>query len=169
MAKGYPRDGKPPRAANMLVEDHLRPAAVKARSLPDRRSASKRFTTRFTTISGWSVLWSMIWVTSIWRPKFWNRWKIPSAQKCYPCGRYILLPVCPGRTLKIWWPGTELNRRRQPFQSVAILHIQQLAGCGRLRKSFQLRASQAYYGLRCGLPIRTLDRDQQGRGRDDHC
>jgi hypothetical protein len=35
-----------------------------------------------------------------------------------------------------WWPGTELNRRRQPFQSVAILHDQQLAGCGRLRKSF---------------------------------
>jgi hypothetical protein len=31
----------------------------------------------------------------------------------------------------MWWPGTELNRRRQPFQSVAILYIQQLAGRGR--------------------------------------
>jgi hypothetical protein len=43
--------------------------------------------------------------------------------------------------------------RRQPFQSVAILHIQQLAGYGRLRKSFQPRASQTYCGLRCGLGL----------------
>src|SRR4249920_3107151 len=25
-------------------------------------------------------------------------------------------PMSPGRTFRIWWPGTELNRRRQPFQ-----------------------------------------------------
>jgi hypothetical protein len=36
--------------------------------------------------------------TSIWRPEFWNRWKIPSAHKCYPCSRYILLPMSPGWT-----------------------------------------------------------------------
>ena len=86
--------------------------SISARSLPDRRSASKKGEGEgkekgrggeFTTISGWSVLWSMIWVTSIWRPKFWNRFKFPSAQKCYPCSRYILLPMCPGRTFGIWW------------------------------------------------------------------
>ena len=27
-----------------------------------------------------------------------------------------VLPMSPGRTFRIWWPGTELNRRRQPFQ-----------------------------------------------------
>jgi len=34
-----------------------------SQSLPDRPSASRKF----TTISGWSVLWSMISDTSIWR------------------------------------------------------------------------------------------------------
>ena len=29
----------------------------------------------------------------------WNRWKIPSAQKCYLCSRYIVSPMSPGRTL----------------------------------------------------------------------
>src|SRR6202040_1947326 len=48
--------------------------------------------------SGWLALCSMIWVISIWRPEFWNRWKIPSVQKCYPCSRYILLPMSPSRT-----------------------------------------------------------------------
>jgi hypothetical protein len=51
----------------------------------------------------------------------------------------------------MWWPGTELNRRRQPFQNVAVHYIQQLASRGRLRKSFSLRASHPYYGLHCGL------------------
>jgi hypothetical protein len=35
-----------------------------------------------------------------------------------------------------WWPGTQLNRRLQPFQSVTIPYFQQLAGHGRLRKFF---------------------------------
>src|SRR3989440_9339901 len=49
----------------------------------------------------WLVsLWIMIWDTSIWRLACWNPWKIPSAQKCYPCSRYILLPMSPGRALK---------------------------------------------------------------------
>ena len=29
--------------------------------------------------------------------------KIPSAQKCYPCSRYVLLPMCPGWTGEGWW------------------------------------------------------------------
>src|SRR5258708_34781626 len=40
----------------------------------------------------------MIWDTSIWRPGCSNHSKIPSAQKCYPCSRYILLPMSPGWT-----------------------------------------------------------------------
>ena len=64
-------------------------------------------------------------------------------------GRAMMLSGC-----KQWWPGTESNRRRQPFQSGAVLNIQQLAGHGRLRKSFEVRASHLYYGLHCGLQDR---------------
>jgi putative transposase len=60
--------------------------SISAKSSPDKLSASRKC----TTTSGWSVLWSMISVTSTWRLEFWNRSKIPSAQKCYPCDRYIL-------------------------------------------------------------------------------
>jgi hypothetical protein len=28
--------------------------------------------------------------------------------------------------LKAWWPGTELNRRRQPFQVYVMLYFKQL-------------------------------------------
>src|SRR5215472_4748106 len=41
----------------------------------------------------------MIWDTSIWRPGCSNPSKIRSAQKCYLCLRYEVLPMCPGRTL----------------------------------------------------------------------
>jgi hypothetical protein len=34
----------------------------------------------------------------------WNHWKIPLAQKCYLCSRYILLPMSPGWTdLRDYW------------------------------------------------------------------
>jgi len=59
--------------------------SISVRSLPDRPSASKKF----TTTSGSSALWIMIWDTSIWRSRCSNRSKIPSAQKCYPCLRYV--------------------------------------------------------------------------------
>ena len=45
--------------------------SISARSSPGRPSASRKF----TTISGSSVLWIMIWVTSTWRLESWNRWK----------------------------------------------------------------------------------------------
>ena len=70
--------------------------STSALSSPARRSASKKS----TTISGWSALWIMIWDISIWRRAFWNRWKFPSAQRCYPRSRYILLPMSPGWTLR---------------------------------------------------------------------
>jgi hypothetical protein len=42
----------------------------------------------------------MIWDTSIWRLGCLNRSKIHSAQKCYPCLRYVVSPMSPGRTLE---------------------------------------------------------------------
>jgi hypothetical protein len=32
----------------------------------------------------------------------------------------------PSNSLKTWWPGTELNRRRQPFQCYVMLYFKQL-------------------------------------------
>jgi hypothetical protein len=49
--------------------------------------------------------------------------------------------------------GRSLNRKRQPFQTVAIPHFQQIAGRGRLRKSFQVLACLPYCGLHYGLQI----------------
>ncbi len=60
--------------------------SISARSSPAKPSASEKF----TTTSGWSALWIMIWGTSIWRLECSNRSKIRSAQKCYPCSRYVL-------------------------------------------------------------------------------
>ena len=48
--------------------------------------------------AGWSVLWIMIWDTSIWRLECSNHSTIPSVQNCYLCSRYVLLPMSPGRT-----------------------------------------------------------------------
>ena len=47
----------------------------------------------------------------IWRLVCWNHWKIPSAQKCYLCSRYILLPMSPGWTKKDWSGREDLNLR----------------------------------------------------------
>jgi hypothetical protein len=68
--------------------------SISARSSPVRPSASKKF----TTTSGWLALWIMIWGTSIWKLGCSNRSKIRSARKCYPCSRYVVLPMFPVRT-----------------------------------------------------------------------
>jgi hypothetical protein len=51
---------------------------------------------------------------------------------------YLVPPTIEGRfalesgltissnSLKKWWPGTELNRRRQPFQGYVMLYFKQL-------------------------------------------
>ena len=75
--------------------------------LPLSRRASKKCTRTF----GWSALCSMIWDTSIWRLACSNRWKIRSAQNCYPCLRYVVSPMPPGRTLKEWSGRVDLNHR----------------------------------------------------------
>jgi hypothetical protein len=49
--------------------------------------------------SGWSALWSTIWVMSTWRIKLCSQLKIPSGQKCYLCLRNKLLPMCPVWTM----------------------------------------------------------------------
>jgi len=69
-------------------EEHLEQTRGHAQRLEQilKRSASKKF----TRTSGWSALWSMIWDTSICRRECLNRSKIPSAQKCYPCLRYVV-------------------------------------------------------------------------------
>jgi hypothetical protein len=60
--------------------------SISARYLPARRSASKKF----TTISGWLVLWIVIWGTSISILECSNRSTTRSARGCYLCSRYIL-------------------------------------------------------------------------------
>src|SRR5262245_15404777 len=50
--------------------------------------------------------------------------------------------------LKIWWPGTELNRRRQPFQGCALPpelpgHVPRTAAC---RSARALRFSRSWRG-----------------------
>src|SRR5580658_3505808 len=58
----------------------------------------------------------MIWDTSIWRLACSNRSKIPSAQKCYLCLRYVVSPMSPGRTFVLWRRRRDSNPR-DPFES----------------------------------------------------
>src|SRR6266567_961783 len=65
----------------------------------------------------------MIWDTSIWRLGCSNRSKIRSAQKCYLCLRYVVSPMCPGRTqIKVvgangFEPSTSWSRTRRASQA----------------------------------------------------
>ena len=56
-----------------------------------------------------------IWAASIRRCGVLNRSKTPSAQKCNPCLRYVLLPMCPGRTRAFWRRRGDSNPR-DPFE-----------------------------------------------------
>src|SRR6266571_2830921 len=62
----------------------------------------------------------MIWDTSIWRLGCSNRSKIRSAQKCYLCLRYVVSPMCPGRTQNVWGGRWDLNPRHSEPQSDAL-------------------------------------------------
>jgi len=72
-----------------------------------------------TTTSGWSALWIMIWGTYDLETRGSNRSKIPSAQKCYPCLRYVLSPMCPGRTHWILVGLGGLEPPTSPYQGRA--------------------------------------------------
>jgi hypothetical protein len=87
-------------AASVSVAKRL----TSAPSLPARPSALKKF----RMISGWSVLWIMIWGTSISILGCSNHSTTRSARGCYLCSRYILLPMSPGWTK---WRLVGLSRR----------------------------------------------------------
>jgi hypothetical protein len=81
-----------------------------------------------------------------------ERYPSQSLKRCSFSNRSIrLLSVVIVGPFSLGRPVPMYTEKFEPFQSVAILHIQQLAGCGRLRKFFYLRASRIYCGLRCGL------------------
>ncbi len=50
-------------------------------------------------------------------------------------------------SLKTWWPGTELNRRRQPFRLALMSIYNDITGLRWLRKTFKSRESCVYLGL----------------------
>src|SRR5208283_1416596 len=62
----------------------------------------------------------MIWDTSIWRLECSNRSKIPSAQKCYLCLRYVVSPMSPGRTPQVVG-GREGIRTPDPLLAKQVL------------------------------------------------
>ena len=41
----------------------------------------------------------------------------------------VLTQYLNAMALEMWWPGTELNRRRQPFQTLFNLNLQQGRKC----------------------------------------
>jgi hypothetical protein len=66
-------------------------------------------TTRMVYLPGGSLAFPA------WRPVCSNHSRIPSAQSCYLCSRYVLLPMCPGWTragpTKDWSGREDLNLR----------------------------------------------------------
>jgi hypothetical protein len=58
--------------------------------------------------------------------------------------------------VKSWWPGTELNRRRQPFQFKDEHYLQQLTRLRETANYLQVRGRRPNYGLRSGLEIAWL-------------
>ena len=57
------------------------------------------------------ALWIMIWATSIWKLGCSNHSRIPSAQNCYLCLRYVESPMSPGRTAAEWRRVRDSNPR----------------------------------------------------------
>jgi hypothetical protein len=47
----------------------------------------------------------------------------------------------------MWWPGTELNRRRQPFQTLFNLNLQHLTWLRETAKYLQIRIRRSNHGL----------------------
>src|ERR1700680_4950806 len=62
----------------------------------------------------------MIWATSIWKLECSNRSKIHSVQKCYLCLRYVVSPMCPGRTFIHWCRRGESNPRPRDYETLAL-------------------------------------------------
>src|ERR1700692_291848 len=103
----------------------------------------------------------MIWATSIWKLGCSNRSKIHSAQKCYLCLRYVVSPMCPGRTLEIWWTRGDSNPRpprceRGALPAELLAHEQQIdfskgsAACQHAFHCSQIRRGAAPVSTRSG-------------------
>ena len=58
---------------------------------------SQRYS-KFLRLGCTKVREEIIWDTSIWIRTRCHRLRIRSAQSCYLCDRYVVLPMCPGRT-----------------------------------------------------------------------
>ena len=108
-AEVYTPQGAPIRASPNLntpsttATSSSPPAAVSASterkstsplSWPDSASASRRSTREF----GSSASSTMIWDISIWSREPCNPSTTRLGRGCHPCHRYVLLPMCPGRT-----------------------------------------------------------------------
>lgn len=79
-----------------------------------RSSASRRSTTAFGS-SPSSITISAI---SIWSRRLCNPSTTPSARVCHPCLRYVLSPICPGRTFSILERAKGFEPRAQPWQAI---------------------------------------------------
>src|ERR1700691_2731107 len=90
-----------------LKRNHAQSASNHELERPCARGASRRTTRLFACQAvGLKDVHEDIWLvsfmirnTSIWRLECWNRWKIPSAQKCYLCLRYEVSPRAVARQL----------------------------------------------------------------------
>ena len=77
------------------------------------------------------------------------------------------------KSFKMWWPGTESNRRRQPFQGCAL--PSELPGHGARETRWKALCLRNYSNRCADLPPRLTRFDVRGRcsiaeisGRDSH-
>src|SRR5208283_3814441 len=73
-----------------------------------------------TTKYGRSALWIMILGISNSTLECSNHSRIRSARGFYPGGRYVLLPMCPGWTVRNWWARQDLNLGPTDYESAAL-------------------------------------------------
>src|ERR1700720_3613440 len=76
-------------------------------SSPARNSASRKSMTAF----GSQASCTMISDTSTWSRKPCNPSTTRSARGCHPSLRYVVLPICPGRTRPVWRRGCPTDLR----------------------------------------------------------
>src|SRR6267143_3185307 len=80
---------------------------------------SQRYS-KFLRLGCTNVREEIIWDTSIWIRTRCHRLRIRSAQSCYLCDRYVVLPMSPDCTRKKWSREWELNPRPVDYESTAL-------------------------------------------------
>ena len=83
----------------------------------DSASASRRSTREF----GSSASSTMIWDISIWSREPCNPSTTPLGRGCHPCLKYVLLPICPGRTKDLVGGCSRTSTRDPLIKSAAAL------------------------------------------------